>query len=159
MSGRVTADGSDYPPGVWLLNATGDMVPLATEDGSGDRLLLRDAVRERDPDLVRQPADPAHPEVVCLCGSTRFKEQFREEEERLERAGKAVLSVGFFAHADDVDLSDEEKNRLDRLHKRKVEMAHRVHVVNPGGYVGGSTAEEIEHAEALGREVTYYDER
>ena len=95
-------------------------------------------------------------EIVCLCGSTRFKEEYREEEERLEREGKIVLSVGFFAHADDHDLDEDEKAMLDRLHKQKVEMADRVHVINVDGYVGESTRSEIELAEATGTPVTYY---
>lgn len=33
-------------PGIYLLNATGDMVPLATEDRSGDTDLLREALAE-----------------------------------------------------------------------------------------------------------------
>lgn len=37
---------------------------------------------------------PETPEVVCLCGSTRFKNTFQEENERLTRDGKIVLTVG-----------------------------------------------------------------
>ena len=34
-------------------------------------------------------------------------------------------------------------------------MSDRVHIVNPGGYVGPSTAAEVAYAEATGKEVTY----
>lgn len=33
-------------PGIYLVNSTGEMTPLATEDGSGDRALLREALAE-----------------------------------------------------------------------------------------------------------------
>ena len=36
------------PPGIYLLNATGDLAPLATEAGDGDRDLLREALSEHD---------------------------------------------------------------------------------------------------------------
>lgn len=38
---------------------------------------------------------PEYPEVVCLCGSTRFKSEYRTENARLTLGGKIVLSVGF----------------------------------------------------------------
>lgn len=37
-------------------------------------------------------------------------------------------------------------------------MSDRIHIVNPGGYVGRSAAAEIAYAEANGKGVTYeYD--
>lgn len=95
------------------------------------------------------------PEIVCLCGSTRFKERFRSENERLTRAGKIVLTVGVFGHDDDVKLSNEEKEMLDELHKRKIDLADRVHILNVDGYVGDSTESEIEYARDTGTEVTF----
>lgn len=35
---------TDTPPGIYLVNATGEMAALAVEDGSGDRALLQDAL-------------------------------------------------------------------------------------------------------------------
>lgn len=104
------------------------------------------------PDLDR-------PEAVCLCGSTRFKDEYREENQRLTMAGKVVLSVGLFGHADDVEFSDGEKQMLDVLHKRKIDIADRVHVINPGGYIGDSTEGEIKYARESDTPVTYYQQR
>lgn len=36
------------------------------------------------------------PEIVCLCGSTRFYDEFQEANYDLTMAGKIVLSVGFY---------------------------------------------------------------
>ncbi|WP_323192395.1 hypothetical protein [Halostella sp. PRR32] len=103
----------------------------------------------------RQNVGTEHPEVVCLCGSTRFKETYREENERLTMEGKIVLSCGVFGHADDVSFSEGEKEMLDALHKRKIDLADRIHVINVDGYVGDSTQSEIEYARETDTEVTY----
>lgn len=102
---------------------------------------------------------PDAPEIVCLCGSTKYKEAYRSENKRLSMAGKIVLSVGFFGHADNVELTSEEKQRIDQLHKRKIDMADRVHVIDVDGYIGESTQSEIEHAERTDTPVTYYSTR
>lgn len=98
------------------------------------------------------------PEVVCLCGSTRFKEAYRSENERLSLEGKIVLSVGLFGHADGVELTGAEKEGLDELHKRKIDLADRVHVINVNGYVGESTRSEIEYARGEDKEVTWLND-
>lgn len=98
------------------------------------------------------------PEVVCLCGSTRFKDQYRAENRRLTMAGKIVLSVGLFGHADGHEFTDEEKEMLDVLHKRKIDLADRIHVINVGGYIGDSTQSEIEYARETGTKITYLEQ-
>jgi hypothetical protein len=97
------------------------------------------------------------PEVVCLCGSTKFKNEFTAENERLTLDGKIVLTVGIFGHADDIEFDDDEKEMLDALHKRKIDLADRVHVINVNNYIGDSTESEIDYAEERGIPVTYYE--
>lgn len=100
----------------------------------------------------------AGPEIVCLCGSTRFKEAFEEAEKRLTLQGKIVLTVGFFGHRDPEGFPDPEtKARLDALHKRKIDLADRVLVLNVGGYVGESTVSEIRYARRTGKPVEYLE--
>lgn len=93
--------------------------------------------------------------IVCLCGSTKFKREFEEAiwEESLK--GKIVLSVCCFTHHDNLEWSDRQLLIFRDLHKRKIEMADEVLVVNVGGYVGKSTKEEIEYAKLLGKIVRY----
>lgn len=98
------------------------------------------------------------PDVVCLCGSTRFKEEYEREKKRLTFAGNIVVSVAFYGHSDDVVFTDGEKNMLDELHKRKIDLADRVHVINVDGYIGDSTRDEIRYAETTGTPVTYVEE-
>lgn len=98
---------------------------------------------------------PDNPEIVCLCGSTKFEDEYHEENERLTRDGKIVLTVGVFGHSEDVDLSDDEKEMLDFLHKKKIDLADRVHVINVNQHVGESTESEIEYAKQLDKRITY----
>ena len=53
------------------------------------------------------------------------------------------------------DLLPDEVEVLRSLHRHKIAISDRVHIVNPGGYVGTTTASEIAHAEELGKRVTY----
>lgn len=54
-------------------------------------------------------------------------------------------------------VADERKNALDTLHLRKIDLADRVLVVNPGGYVGKSTSREIAYAHAAGKPISFTD--
>lgn len=104
------------------------------------------------------------PEIVVLCGSTRFYDEFQQANYDLTMAGAIVLSVGFYPHAkaqhghgEGVGHDSTEKVALDELHKRKIDAADRVYVLNVGGYVGESTRSEVEYAEKLGKRIDYLE--
>ena len=110
--------------------------------------------------LVRDFGGP-RPEIVTLCGSTRFKDEIHAANERLTRQGKLVISLGMFGHTDHPDEDwttggSSLKVRLDELHKRKIDLADRVVVVSDeSGYFGESTAGEIAYANANGKPVEF----
>lgn len=83
--------------------------------------------------------------IITLCGSTRFKEDFERVNKELTLAGNIVISVGCFGHAGDV-FTDQQKIMLDDIHKRKIDMADAIYVINKGGYIGQSTKSEILYA-------------
>ncbi len=101
--------------------------------------------------------------VITLCGSTRFKDEFYEVQKRLTFEGNIVISVGLFGHWGDSEVWDgmdegtlsKTKEMLDDMHKRKIDMADGIYVINVGGYIGDSTRSEIEYAEANGKFVKY----
>ena len=103
--------------------------------------------------------------VITLCGSTRFKEAFLEAQKRLTLEGNIVISVGLFGHSGDNEVwenMDEgtltrTKEMLDDMHKRKIDLADEIFVINVGGYVGESTRSEIAYAEAHGKPVRYLE--
>jgi hypothetical protein len=110
-------------------------------------------------DLVRDFRGP-RPTITVLCGSTRFLEAFQRANLRLTLLGHIVLSIGCDTKSD-VELAlagvvgADAKPALDELHKRKIDLADEVLVLNVGGYIGESTRSEIEYAEKLGKPIDY----
>ncbi len=103
--------------------------------------------------------------VITICGSTRFKDQFFEAQKRLTLEGNIVISVGLFGHSGDKEVWDDmdegtrskTKEMLDDMHKRKIDMADSISVINVGGYIGDSTGSEIEYARSHGKRVDYLE--
>ena len=103
--------------------------------------------------------------VITLCGSTRFKDEFMEAQKRLTLEGSIVISVGLFGHAGDAEVWEnmdegtltKTKEMLDDMHKRKIDMADEIYVINVGGYIGSGTRSEIEYAEATGKPIQYLE--
>ena len=96
--------------------------------------------------------------VITLCGSTRFKDEFIETQKRLSLQGNIVISVGLFGHSGDKEVwQDGVKEMLDDMHKRKIDMADSIYVINVGGYIGSSTRSEIEYAITHGKTVEYLE--
>ena len=99
--------------------------------------------------------------VVTLCGSTKFKEDFIRVQKELSLNGIIVITVGLFGHADGefgTIISEETKVMLDDMHKRKIDMADEIYVINKGGYVGSSTRSEIQYAKDTGKKVVYMED-
>lgn len=104
--------------------------------------------------------------VITLCGSTRFKNEFMEAQKRLTLEGNIVISVGLFGHSGDQEVWEnmdegtltKTKEMLDDMHKRKIDMADSIYVINVGGYIGNSTKSEIEYALSHGKTVRYLEE-
>lgn len=97
--------------------------------------------------------------VITLCGSTRFRDAFMEAQKRLTLEGNIVISVGLFGHAGDDEVwKPGTKEMLDDMHKRKIDMADEIYVINVGGYIGESTRSEIEYARRTGKAVRYLEE-
>jgi len=92
--------------------------------------------------------------IVCLCGSTRFRDEFALWNYNETMAGNIVLAPGVFGHPGD-PLINENKERLDELHLRKIDMCSKVLVINRDGYIGDSTRAEIEYARKKGKLVCY----
>ncbi len=96
--------------------------------------------------------------VITLCGSTKFKDEFLREQKRLTLEGNIVISVGLFGHSGDNEVWTEgTKEMLDNMHKRKIDMADEIFVVNKDGYVGSSTRSEIEYAKSTNKPVVYME--
>lgn len=103
--------------------------------------------------------------VITLCGSTRFKEEFMKAQKDLTLKGNIVISVGLFGHSGDDEVWEnmdegtltKTKEMLEDMHKRKIDMADEIFVINVGGYIGDSTKSEIEYATKTGKKVNYLE--
>ena len=137
-----------------------------TETTPGSAAWQEDMIRKAEAGLraARELAGlPTMPLIVCLCGSTRFYDEFQRANYDLTMAGQIVLSVGFYPHAkaehghgEGVGHDSSEKVALDELHKRKIDLADEVLVVSDQtGYFGESTRGEIEYAYKHGKPVRY----
>ncbi len=105
------------------------------------------------------------PKVVCLCGSTRFADTFREVNERETLAGNIVLAPGCFSRSTPEEANagifkgctEEQKKALDVLHMRKIDIADEVLVLHVNGYVGESTRAEIFYATAIQKPIRWLE--
>lgn len=104
---------------------------------------------------------PDRPEIVCICGSVRFLDEMRAANRDLTLAGAIVVAPGVVPGAEDQEAHEpitiEQKTALGDLHLRKIDLADRVLVVNPGGYIGESTSREIAYARATGTPISFTD--
>ena len=104
--------------------------------------------------------------IITLCGSTKFKDEFMKAQKDLTLQGNIVISVGLFGHSGDNEVWEnmddgtltKTKIMLDDMHKRKIDMADEIFVINVGGYIGESTRSEIEYAKSTGKVVNYLEE-
>ncbi len=108
---------------------------------------------------------PDRPEIVCICGSARFADEMSAANRELTFAGVIVVAPSVLPRAEDHGankdhgadelITDEQKTALGILHLRKIDLADRVLVVNPGGYIGESTSREIAYARATGKPISF----
>lgn len=93
--------------------------------------------------------------VVALVGSSRFKDVILEMGKEYNLKGIVAIHSDVFTAADGYEISEEQvKACMENGHTR-IDMADEVLVVNPDGYFGKSTAEEIAYALMNDKPVKY----
>ncbi|MFK7601558.1 hypothetical protein ACI3L1_05040 [Deinococcus sp. SM5_A1] len=104
------------------------------------------------------------PVIVCLCGSVRFLDGFDAASVAETLAGRIVLSVGSHLRPDSeifvgrtVGEEQAALESLAELHRRKIDLAEEILVINVGGHVGDSTRSEIDYARAQGKRVRWLE--
>ena len=108
------------------------------------------------------------PEVICICGSTKFIDQHAIKRWEFEKAGMAIcLMVNYLPawYAEEQGWNEQDhfaeqagvKQIMDDLHFAKIDLADRVYVINVGGYIGESTRNEINYAKATGKPIEYME--
>jgi hypothetical protein len=127
----------------------------------------------------------SYPLMICLVGSSRFKEDHLRVMKEQTLEGNIVLPMGMFGHNEPgFDMNGPVKLMLDELHLRKIDRADVVYVVNPKvricsmcskpdlhiisgptacchhhsnvrPYIGDSTKREIAYAQSLNKKIIY----
>ena len=105
------------------------------------------------------------PPIVCLCGSTRFMDEFFAAGWQFTLDGYIVLSVGVVKTSETLPdgghggeaLGQDVAEMLDELHKRKIDLADVVYILNVKGYIGKSTRAEIDYAETQNKKIVYLE--
>lgn len=94
--------------------------------------------------------------IVTVCGSMRFWNEIQEVSERLELENGYVV-IGVTPIVSGRKPTEQDRELLAELHRKKIDLADAVFVVNVGGYIGDSVKSEIEYAKANGKEVLYLE--
>lgn len=94
---------------------------------------------------------------ITLCGSARFEKYFKEWNKRLTLAGHVVYSIACYPSDNGGKdwYTERQKKMLDEVHFAKIDNSDAIFVIDIDGYIGSSTAREIGHAIATGKEVIY----
>lgn len=96
--------------------------------------------------------------VITLCGSSKFKSEFEKVQLDLTLQGNIVLSLPIFSHNTGQELTNEQIFLLSDIHKQKIDMADEIFIINPKGYIGKNTMEEIEYAKSKNKIIKYLTE-
>ena len=108
------------------------------------------------------------PQIVTLCGSSRFIELFAVMAWEFEKQGSIALGLHLLPQSyfekkgvaivpDHLGEVEGVQDQMDALHLAKIDMADFIYVLNVDGYIGKSTAREIAYAELIGKSIRYHE--
>ena len=90
---------------------------------------------------------------MTLCGSLRLGREFWDHTARkLIISGYIVLKPDFCFSKDEEEMF---KQKLNLMHRQKIDMSDEIFVINKDGYIGESTRAEIEYAKRKGKKISY----
>lgn len=100
--------------------------------------------------------------IVTLCGSAKFEKEFQKITEILTLRDNIVISLGMFSKNFSKDkqeiISTLYTKKLDLIHKKKIDLADIVFIMNVDSYIGDSTKEEIAYATLKHKKIIYLTE-
>ncbi len=92
--------------------------------------------------------------IVTICGSMKFKDEMIKATKDLEIKNKYIVIQCVYS---DDKFTDDEQQTLSDLHYKKIAISDAIYVINVNGYIGTSTAKEIDYAKRLGKEIMYLE--
>jgi len=96
--------------------------------------------------------------IVCLCGSTKFKEAFEKANKEETAKGNIVLTVAMFGHLEGLDMNSEMKKTFDEVHFDKILLADEIFILNVNNYIGETTKIEIDFAKKHNKILKFLEE-
>ena len=95
--------------------------------------------------------------VITICGSMKYSKEMMKISKELElKHGYAVIQCVY--NIDGKEYDEIDISKLDRVHKKKIDISDAIYVVNINGYIGKSTKNEIEYAKQKCKEIIYHEE-
>jgi len=97
---------------------------------------------------------------VCYCGSIRVALWAFKKAEYISVIKGEIALMPSCMHVDierEYGSGSEYKIASDENHKRKIDIADEVFILNVGGYIGESTRSEIDYALSIGKPVRYLE--
>ena len=94
--------------------------------------------------------------VITICGSMRVSKEIMKIATELE-TDKGFCVIQPVYNSDNKVLNDGELKKIVEAHYKKIDISDAIFVVNVGGYIGKSVAEEIEYAKSRNKEILYLE--
>lgn len=150
---------------IGVIGISGEIIQPSLDDGNGNS----------DTALVSNTTSndgKKKPKVICFCGSSKFVSEMAILMWEFEKLGNICMGLHLLpdAYFQGKDYIADENNlihhlaeqdgvhvEMDELHKRKIDLADEIFVVNVKGYIGDSTRSEIEYATKHGKPVKYLE--
>ena len=96
-------------------------------------------------------------EIICVCGSVRFKDEMLKFRDEQNSNGNWIL-LPENMEIDIQKIDTRVKDTMDSLHKAKIDHADSVLIWNRNGYIGESTKNEIEYALKNHKTIKFLEE-
>lgn len=94
--------------------------------------------------------------VITICGSMRFSKEIMRIATELE-TDKGYCVIQPVYNCNGKVLTESDLQNLSNAHYKKIDISDAVFIVNVGGYIGKSVAEEIEYAKNHNKEIIYLE--
>lgn len=139
-----------------------DEDPARADQRAEAHVVLTHVLENMAQAVLEERTQQTTPQVVTLCGSTRFRDHFEAAERAFTRKGIIVLTVGGYWSREEGSLEaaigDEDAQRVYHLHLDKISMSDAVVLLDVGGYEGETTRVERLFATQIGIPVLSYAE-
>jgi len=95
--------------------------------------------------------------IICICGSTEYKDLILERAKALTLSGNIVLLPLVFSKSGDVITKDDEP-RLIELHRAKMKLANELYFITMNGEMSPNVQNEFDlNLCILNKPYTIYD--